>query len=124
MNGWTNRNNNLRQKVVQALNKDILCICETHLPNSESLNASNYKWFGFNRVSKHIRSPVTFCGVGILVKNNLFSTYLVTIVDKTVNGILGVKFQCKETDYSFLSTHAIYHQINHPGQSLKFSLNI
>ena len=53
-------------------------------------------------MSKHIRSPVTFGGVGILVKNNLFSTYLVTIVDKTVDGILGVKFQCKQTDYSFV----------------------
>ena len=53
-------------------------------------------------MSKHIRSPLTFGGVGILVKCNLLSKYLVTTVDKTIDGILGVKFQCKETDYSFI----------------------
>ena len=94
VNGWTSRNNYLLQKIVQVLNKDILCICETHLPKSEPLNVSNYKWFGYNHVSKHIRSPFTFGGVGILVKNNLFPKYLVAIVNKTVDGILSVIVYC------------------------------
>ena len=102
MNGWSVLNNDLRQKIVDILCKDILCVCETHLSKGETLTVNGYTWFGFNRDSKHRRSPITFGGVGTLVKNSLLKSYNVEVVDKSFDGVLGVRFVSKLTKYSFV----------------------
>ena len=61
---------------------------------------TDYTWFGNNR-NKHIRAPQGSGGVGLLVKNELFECYKIN-VDKSVDGIIGVRFEHRELQYSFV----------------------
>ena len=49
-----------------------------------------------------MNAPKGSGGVGILFKNELFNSFSINAVDKTYDGILGVKFQHKFTDYTFI----------------------
>ena len=102
VNGWTNSNNILRQNIIKVLDRDIVCIAETHLAKDKTVSFENYTWFGYNRESKHVKSPITHGGVGILVKNNIFTTFNVCVVDKEVDGILVVQFKSKINDTKFV----------------------
>ena len=46
-------------------------------------------------------------GVGLLVKNWLYRTYNVDIIDKSFEGILGVQFHDKENDFT-LVVYSVY----------------
>ena len=60
-----------------------------------------YVWFGHNRRT-HIKAPRGSGGVGLLVKSHLFGEYEIETVDKTVEGILGICFTHRYSDYSFV----------------------
>ena len=114
MNGWTTANNNLRQNIIKVLNKDIVCIAESHLAKTKTISVEHYKWFGFNRDLKHVKSPVTHGGVGILVKNTILSLYSVSIIDKQVDGILAAEFKSKFSECNFLIFCCYLPPINSP----------
>ena len=69
-----------------------MCLVETHLKNDEAVCVNNYTWFGNNRKVKHIRATKFSGGVGILVKNSLFSLFKVEVFEKSHEGIIGLKF--------------------------------
>ena len=102
VNGWTDSNNILRQQIIKALDKEIVCMAESHLLRDKLIHVKNYNCFGYNRAVKHIKSSITYGGVGILVWDSLLKLFTVNIVDKQVDGILGIQLSNKSTGYSCL----------------------
>ena len=49
----------------------------------------------------------------ILFKNELFNSFIINAVDKTYDGILGVKFEHKFTDYTFIVISCYHLKIHH-----------
>ena len=109
--GWTENNKELRRAVLNhdSLRGDIICINETHLSNNIENQPflENYTWYGHCRSVTHIRANRTQGGVGIFVHNSLFENYHVSILDKSYDGILGLLFKNKSTNYMF-SIYACY----------------
>ena len=101
MNGWT-LNDPLRQSIVSELNFDILCINETHLKGRETIKINGFKWIGHNRTITHVGAPKVFGGTGILVREELFNKYSITTIDNTEDGILGVQFHDKQSEFRFI----------------------
>lgn len=64
------------------------------------IHLEGYVWFGQNRMT-HIKAPRGSGGVGIFVKSFLFREYEIEIVDKTVDGIIGICFTHRYSDYGF-----------------------
>jgi hypothetical protein len=50
----------------------------------------------------HEDGPKGSGGVGILVKKWLYELYYVDIIDRPFEGILGVQFQNRHSDFSFV----------------------
>ncbi len=63
---------------------------------------SDYKWIGFNRPIKHKNSPYNFGGVGIFIKNYLYSSFNVSIENKLYDGILEIFLKEKITGYTIV----------------------
>ena len=80
----------LRECVVQAMNLDIICLCETFLRNNDSIRIKGYRWFGNNRKTISRRAIRGSRGVGILVKDSLFDSFSIGIVDKKNEDILWI----------------------------------
>ena len=100
--GWTNENNDLRCALIKAIDADITCVSETHLSGQNVLKIEGYMWLGYNRQEIHRNAPKASGGVGIFIKEKLLQNYNAEIVDKSFDGILGVKFSNKATDYTFV----------------------
>ena len=60
-----------------------------------------FKWYGHCRNIRHIRSRITYGGVGIFVKETLLNAYTVTLLDQSYEGILCQLFKDKVSDYCF-----------------------
>ena len=58
-----------------------------------------YTWYGNNRSIRHTRARKGSGGVGILVKNDLFMVYDVKIIDKCMDGIIGICLTAKYTGH-------------------------
>ena len=71
--------------------------CETHLINDNALEVDVYTWYGHNRGYKHVHAPKGSGGVGMLVNNQSFT---VSIIDKAVEGIMGILLVNKSNDRS------------------------
>ena len=84
------------------LNKDVTCLSETHLSKKDTVNVDGYSWLGFNRSTKHVQSPFTHGGVGISKKNNMYDQYTINVIDKSFDGILGIKLTHKITKYNIV----------------------
>lgn len=102
VSGWTVTNHELREKIILSLDSDIISINETHLAGIQEINVPGYKWYGANRQSRHIRAPKTHGGVGLLVKHSCSSTFVIEVIDKDYEGILGVKFTHRHTHETFV----------------------
>ena len=76
-----------------------MSLCESHLTNENKISVPGYTWFGFNRSKIHRKAPKAS---GVLVKNWLFELFNVSVVEKTFDGILGIKFTGHSTDFEFL----------------------
>jgi exonuclease III len=61
----------LRSAITNALNSDIISICETHLRENNFIKVEGYTWYGFNSTAIHRNAPKASGGVGILVKKSL-----------------------------------------------------
>lgn len=77
---------------------------ETHLVNEDGIDLTEhgFKWIGFNRTHTHIKAPKGSGGVGVVVKDWLFNSYCIDIVDKSYEGILGVRFVNKYNDFTLI----------------------
>ena len=71
---------------------DIWCISETHLRNNESIIIPGYSSFMFNRVLTHVNAITGSGGVCILVNHKITAEYDIAIVDKCIDGVLGLSF--------------------------------
>ena len=100
--GWTTNNHALREAIICKSSSSIFCVNETHLSGTNTLEIEGYTYYAHNRKRTHIRAPKTFGGVGVFVKNCLFSNYDIKIYDKGQEDIMGIMFTDKHTDYSFL----------------------
>lgn len=72
-----------------------------------SVELDGYTYYNFNRRSTHVNALKGSGEVGIFVRNKLFSTFDISILDKTYDGILGISLISKNTDYS-LAVFATY----------------
>ena len=70
--------------------------------DKQTLVIDGYRWVGLNRCNLHCKAPKGSGGVGLLIKNSLYTDYRIEIIDNTMDGILGVKFANKLTDYTFV----------------------
>ena len=57
---------------------------------NDQINIKGYRWIGFNREMKHIRAPKASGGVGFFIKNTFLNDFDVHIVDKEIDGLLGI----------------------------------
>ena len=62
-----------------------------------------YKWFGHCRMNRHIRSNLTYGGVGFFIREILFQTYTISILDQAYEGIFCMLFKDKISDYCFIA---------------------
>ena len=81
-----------------ALESDIICVCETHLSGKDVISIEGYSWYGFNRQDIHYNAPKSSGGVGILVKTCICESFNVEIVDRSFDGILALRFTNKTTE--------------------------
>ncbi len=88
--GWTTRNNDLRQKILLSTKADIICVQETHGDQDKVIDINGYHFFRHDRTVKNKKSPHTFGGIGIFVKNSLFTEFNFDIAFKSIDGILGL----------------------------------
>ena len=66
---------------------DIICLAETHLQRDESITLEGYTWFGHNRLKIHRNAIRGSGGVGILIKNSIFESYSVAVVNQDYEDI-------------------------------------
>ena len=102
INGWTVENKTLRETVIKSKNSDIMCLVETHLVANDDITVDGYTWYDFKRSVKHIRAPKGSGGIGILVKDHMLQAFTVKVVDKSLDGILGIAFTSKTSSMSFI----------------------
>lgn len=57
---------------------------------------------GYKRQEIHINAPKPSGRVGLLVKACLYHEYEVSVIDRSFDGIPGVKFLHRNTDYEIL----------------------
>ena len=77
-----------------------MLLTETHLPKNGILDCPGYTVYVHNRAEQHRDAPTASGGVAILVKNDLFKTYKIEIIDKSIDGILGIICKNKETHFT------------------------
>ena len=89
------------------IDSDLICINETYLKSTQVVELEGYKFYGYNRSSVHVNAPKGSGGVGVFVRNALFDTFEVTVIDKSYDGILGLLLTEKETLYkvAFFATY-------------------
>ena len=106
MNGWTASNAILRQRIIELNNDnaDIISINETHLNNNldEQPTLQGYKWYGHCRRSQHAQANRRHGGVGMFIKESCLLYHNVSIIDRDVDGILGILFQHKVSNFQFI----------------------
>lgn len=84
---------------------NIVSVCETHLSGVMGLDLKDlgYEWYGFNRTHIHKDAPKASGGVGFLIRTDIMRQYEVNIMDKCIDGILGIQFNDKFTDFKFIA---------------------
>ena len=102
MNGWTQNNHRLREKLVKLNNPDIVCLTEMDLRNNENINVPNFVFFGLNHMTTCNLNKCGSGGVGILVKNTMLSDYEVSKTLELYETVLGLKLRSKQTGKSFV----------------------
>ena len=84
-----------------------MCLIETHLIGNADINLKGYTWFGQNRVLKHVSAKRGSGGIGFLVKDSLFDDFMVTVTDKSVEGIMSIEMKHKQSEF-IISVIGVY----------------
>ena len=104
--GWNtlvdSDNSSIREKCLLSLDLDVIGIAETHLKNNDVLELTGYVWLGHNRKNTHIKAKKGSGGVGVFLKQSLFQSYDVNMIDNDKEGILWLKFSPKGNETEFL----------------------
>ena len=77
----------MRRNIIETLNKDVVCLTETHSPNYK-ITVNGYKTFQQNWFKTGKKGSG---GVAILVKYAVVNSYDITLNSNSVDGILGLK---------------------------------
>ena len=105
MAGWTEENCELRKAILKhgKTNEDIIGIQETHLSNNTENQPTleGYRWFGHCRSVRHVKAKRTHGGIGVFIKEALFQTYAISVLDNSFDGIMCLLFQDKISEYCF-----------------------
>ena len=81
----------------------MVVLCETHLrSNDETIDVPLYTCISYPRQFRHVRAKRNYGGVCILVRNCLLQYFDFNIIERSYDGILAVKFDCKISHYCFL----------------------
>ena len=102
MNGWTNTNQVIREAILHNLNFDIVCISETHLRQTNKISLDEYTWYGHNRPKIPSAVLKGSSRVGVFVKNELFPSYHIHVIDKLIDGIMCLQFTDIISNFTFL----------------------
>ena len=102
INGWTNQNCLLRKSIIHKVNLNICFLNEIHLSDEYKLEIDGYYCIQYSRKSKHKNAKKFSGGVAILIKHDFLDLYESKVIDKTLDGILSVKFLHKKSDFSFV----------------------
>jgi hypothetical protein len=89
------------------MKSDIICVNETHLKATQTNALEGYRFSSHNRMLTHVNAPKGSGGVGIFVKNCLFDDFRVDVIDKSYDGILGLSFTAKSTNYKII-VYSVY----------------
>ena len=95
VNCWSKNNCDLRKKILNEGDPDIICITETHLKNYQIIAMSGFKSYNLNRKIESTKSHKGSGGVCILIKYDLLEEYKVVNVTCIDESILGVDIECK-----------------------------
>lgn len=90
--GWSVTSEPIKKKICTYKNPDLICIAETHLSEGEDITIDGYKFYGNPRQSVRASG-----GVGILVKDSVYSNYFVSLSCCDTEGILAVNLTHKKT---------------------------
>ena len=105
MAGWTEENCELRKAILKhgKTNGDIIGIQETHLSNNTENQPTleGYRWFGHCRSVRHVKAKRTHGAIGVFIKEALFQTYAISVLDNSFDGIMCLLFQVKISEYCF-----------------------
>ncbi len=103
VNGWTLENEKLREQIILSQNIDIFCVVETHFYNHRcEIRIPGYTAFHHNRQAKHKRAVRGSGGVAILINDSTMNEYKLRLADTLYEGILGVEFTHKISEFKFL----------------------
>ncbi len=102
INGWYDNTKFIRTNIITGSDPDIAVICETHLAGEDYVKISDYHCIPHNRKVRHLRAKKNYGGVCIYIKRYLYAMFSCVVVDKEYDGILAVKFNSKDSDYSFI----------------------
>ena len=82
-----------------------LSIQQTHLKDNQSIKVENYTTYAHNWLNIHTRAKKKkgSGGVAILVKNEIMDVYDITVIDREVDGVLGLLFSTKQSCGSFIT---------------------
>ncbi|CAC5366262.1 unnamed protein product [Mytilus coruscus] len=72
------------------------------LAKDDVINVPGFSWFGYNRVEIQKNAPKPSGGIGILVKKSILENYNASVIDRSFDGILGLKFENRMNDSNFL----------------------
>ena len=87
----------IRAKVINFFQPDILCMTETWLRGDEVVMFDGYEWFGHNRTSVSRKAVRGSGRVGVLVKESVLLDWSVKVVDVQLEDVMWVKLEQKET---------------------------
>ena len=95
----------LRQQILTHLNDiDIISVNETHVDSTieNQPYLQGFKWYGHCRNFQHIRAKKCSSGVGIFVNDMLLKNYRVSVIDPSLDGILGLLFRYEISGFQFI----------------------
>ena len=61
------------------------------------LKVYGFEWYGHNSFATHRNAPKPSGGVGYLVKQSVFNSFHVRVLDIAYDGILGLELRLKDT---------------------------
>ncbi|CAC5399187.1 unnamed protein product [Mytilus coruscus] len=96
---YDNDNSAFRKSVLSRSDYDVIALCETFLRNSYTISVPEYRFIGKNRSVLHRNAKRGSGGVCFLIKNSVYKSFDVTLLDCSKDNILWIKLQEKNQIY-------------------------
>ena len=77
------------------------------MENSQNLDCENYTVFQHNRTLRHRNTKKASGGVAVLIKDQLLEQYECHVVDKSIDGVIGLQVKNRMTGF-VLMLYACY----------------